>query len=112
MMQNIDIWICIALMFVATVLTRSSFFMLGDAVKLPGWVKHALRYAPAAALAATIAPDILMTAGTSGKLTLTLVHPKLLAAVGASVFFMATRHMLGTIAVGMGLFTLLRLTMA
>ncbi|RJG03839.1 AzlD domain-containing protein [Noviherbaspirillum sedimenti] len=108
-MESIDIWICIALMFIATVLTRSSFFMLGDAVKLPGWVKHALRYAPAAALAATIAPDILMTTGSSGNLTLTLINPKLLAAVGAAVFFMATRHMLGTIAVGMALFTVSRL---
>jgi len=110
-MSDLDVWIAIALMFVATVVTRSSFFMLGDAVKLPGWVKHALRYAPAAALAATIAPDILMTTGNSGNLTLTLIHPKLLAAAGAAAFFLATRHMLGTIAVGMGLFTLLRLTM-
>lgn len=108
-MSDLDVWITIGLMFVATVLTRSSFFMLGDSVKLPEWVRHALRYAPAAALAAAIAPDLLMAAGTSGKMTLTLFNPKLLAAAGAAAFFMVTRHMLGTIAVGMVLFTALRL---
>lgn len=111
-MSATDVWIAIALMFVATVVTRSSFFMLGDAVKLPGWMRHALRYAPATALAATIAPDILMMPSTSGNLTMTLMNPKLLAAAGAAVFFIAKRHMLGTIMVGMALFTVLRLMMA
>lgn len=111
-MSATDVWIAIALMFVATLLTRSSFFMLGDAVKLPEWMRHALRYAPAAALAATIAPDILMMPGGDGNLTLTLLSPKLLAAVGATAFFIVKRHMLGTIVVGMVLFTVLRLAMA
>lgn len=111
-MSDTDVWIVIALMFVATLVTRSSFFMLGDAVKLPAWMRHALRYAPAAALAATIAPDILMTSGSSGNLTLTLFNPKLVAAIGAAAFFIVKRHMLGTIVVGMVLFTVLRLAMA
>jgi branched-subunit amino acid transport protein len=111
-MSATDIWIAIALMFVATLVTRSSFFMLGDAVKLPDWMRHALRYAPAAALAATIAPDILMVPGDAGLPTLSLLSPKLLAAAGATAFFIAKRHMLGTIVVGMGLFTVLRLAMA
>jgi len=106
-----DVWIAIALMFVATVATRSSFFMLGDAVKLPGWMRHALRYAPATALAATIAPDILMMTNASGDPTVALMNPKLLAAAGAAAFFLVKRHMLGTIIVGMTLFTILRLVM-
>ncbi|QAU33649.1 AzlD domain-containing protein [Janthinobacterium sp. 17J80-10] len=108
-MSDLDVWITIGLMFVATVVTRSSFFMLGDAVKLPDWMRHALRYAPAAALAAAIAPDLLLATGGAGNLTLTPINPKLLAAAGAAAFFMATRHMLGTIAVGMALFTAFRL---
>lgn len=111
-MSELDVWITIGLMFLATVLTRSSFFMLGDAVKLPDWVRHALRYAPAAALAAAIAPDLFLVATGSGNLTLTPINPKLFAAAGAAAFFMATRHMLGTIAVGMALFTALRLFLA
>jgi len=108
-MSDLDVWITIGLMAIATVVTRSSFFMLGDAVKLPDWARHALRYAPAAALAAAIAPDMLLVANGPGNLTLTLINPKLLAAAGAAAFFIATRHMLGTIAVGMALFTILRL---
>ncbi|TCS36193.1 branched-subunit amino acid transport protein [Paucimonas lemoignei] len=111
-MTATDVWISIALMFVATLATRSSFFMLGDAVKLPGWAKHALRYAPATALAATIAPDLLMMPDPSGNMALALMNPKLLAGLGAALFFVVKKHMLGTIMVGMALFTILRQVMA
>lgn len=110
-MSATDVWISIMLMFVATLVARSSFFMLGDAVKLPGWARHALRYAPATALAATIAPDLLMMPEASGDLAVTLMNPKLLAGAGAALFFIVKRHMLGTIMVGMALFTVLRLVM-
>jgi branched-subunit amino acid transport protein len=105
-MSEIDIWLSILLLTVATVVTRSSFFVLGDRVKLPPMMQHALRYAPAAALAAIVAPD-LFTSG--GVLAISWVNPKLLAGIGATLFFVTTRHLLGTIIAGMALFTLLRL---
>lgn len=105
-MSTEEIWITIALLTVATIVTRSSFFLLGNAVKLPPKVRHALRYAPAAALAAIVAPDLL-TSG--GGVDVSLANPKLWAGVGATAFFLLTRHLLGTIVVGMALFTLLRL---
>lgn len=107
-MSAIDIWLAIGLVTLATVVTRASFFLLGHRVKLPAKLQHALRYAPAAALAAIIAPD-LFTTGTA--ISPDLWNPKLLAAIGAAAFFLATRHMLGTIMIGMGLFTLLRLVL-
>jgi branched-subunit amino acid transport protein len=107
-MNEFDIWLTIVLLTVATIVTRSAFFLLGDKVKLPSKVQHALRYAPAAALAAIVAPDLL-TSG--GALALTWLNPKLLAGIGATVFFLSTRHLLGTIVAGMGLYTLLRLIM-
>lgn len=107
-MSAIDVWITIGLLTVATIVTRSSFFLLGDRVKLPAKVQHALRYAPAAALAAIVAPDLVLS---GGALNISLMNPKLLAAVGATGFFLATRHMLGTITVGMGLYTILRLAL-
>ena len=107
-MSGMDIWIIIGLLTLATVIARSSLFLLGHAVKLPPKVIHALRYAPAAALAAIIAPDLLLQ---GGALNLSLMNPKLLAAIGATVFFLATRHLLGTIVVGMLLFSVLRITM-
>ncbi|RZI41473.1 AzlD domain-containing protein [Herbaspirillum sp. HC18] len=104
-MSAADIWLTIILLTVATVLTRSSFFMLGHAVKLPPKVQHALRYAPAAALAAIVVPDLVLA---NGALQLTWMNPKLVAGIGATAFFLATRHLLGTIIAGMALYTLLR----
>jgi branched-subunit amino acid transport protein len=107
-MSDIDIWLVIGLLTVATILTRSSFFLLGHAVKLPPKVQHALRYAPAAALAAIVAPDLAMS---DGMLHLSWTNPKLIAGFGAAAFFLATRHLLGTIIAGMALYTLLRITL-
>jgi len=104
-MSALDTWLTIVLLTVATILTRSSFFLLGHAVKLPAKVQHALRYAPAAALAAIVAPDLVMA---NGALQLTWANPKLLAGIGAAAFFLTTRHMLGTIISGMALYSLLR----
>ncbi|HJV72654.1 MAG TPA: AzlD domain-containing protein [Noviherbaspirillum sp.] len=100
-----DIWLTIGLLTVATVLTRSSFFFLGHAVKLPEKVQHALRYAPAAALAAIVAPDLVLA---DGALYLSWMNPKLVAGLCAGLFFVFTRHLLGTIVAGMALYSLLR----
>lgn len=107
-MSAADVWLTIILLTVATILTRSSFFFLGHAVKLPPKVQHALRYAPAAALAAIVVPDLVLA---NGALQLTWMNPKLLAGVGAAAFFLATRHLLGTIVVGMAAYSLLRVIM-
>lgn len=107
-MSTIDIWITIGLLTIATILTRCSFFFLGNAVKLPPKIQHALRYAPAAALAAIVVPDMVMS---GGAISVTWANPKLVAGIGAALFFMATRRLLETIVVGMALFTLLRLMM-
>jgi branched-subunit amino acid transport protein len=107
-MNDLDTWITILLLTVATILTRSSFFLLGGAVKLPPKIQHALRYAPAAALAAFVAPDLALSAGS---VSLSWMNPKLMAGIGAAAFFVTTRHLLGTIIVGMALFSLLRLVL-
>ncbi|NUT59972.1 AzlD domain-containing protein [Herbaspirillum sp. C9C3] len=99
------VWGAIVLMTVSTVITRSGFFLFGHAVKLPPRLKHALSYAPAAAMAAIIFPDLVTT---GGAVEISLANPKLLAGIGAGAFFVATRHLLGTIVAGMSLFTLLR----
>lgn len=75
-------------------------------MRLPPRVQHALRYAPAAALAAIVVPDLVTT---GGAVSMTWSNPKLMAGIGAAVFFLLTRHMLGTIVIGMALFTVIRL---
>lgn len=101
-----EIWITIGLLTAATLITRGSFFLLGGAVKLPPRIRHALRYAPAAALAAIVAPDLLMNGDT---IVLGWSNPKWWAGVGATIFFLLTRHLLGTLVFGMAFFTVLRL---
>lgn len=105
-MSSVDTWLTILLLTLGTIITRGSFFLLGHAVKLPPKVQHALRYAPAAALAAIVAPDLLMI---NGNLALTWMNPKLMAGIGAAIVFLTTRHLLGTIIAGMALYTLLRI---
>jgi branched-subunit amino acid transport protein len=107
-MSSSEIWVTVILLTFATVLTRSSFFLLGNAVKLPPRVQHALRYAPAAALAAVVIPDLV---SSGGVVSLSVMNPKLVAGVGAALFFVATRRLLETIIAGMVLFTVLRLVL-
>ena len=107
-MSATEIWITIALLTLATLLTRGSFFLLGHAVKIPERVQHALRYAPVAAMAAIVAPDLILASGVPN---LSWNNPRLLAAAGAAVFFLLSRHLLGTIVVGMALYTVFRLTL-
>jgi branched-subunit amino acid transport protein len=107
-MSSSEIWTTIILLTFATVLTRSSFFLPGNAVKLPPRVQHALRYAPAAALAAVVIPDLV---SSGGAVSLSVMNPKLIAGIGAALFFIATRRLLETIIAGMALFTVLRLVL-
>ncbi|MGV3655724.1 MAG: AzlD domain-containing protein [Noviherbaspirillum sp.] len=108
-MSASEIWLAILLLALATLITRSGLFLFGASVRLPPAVQHALRYAPAAALAAIVAPDLVLDAG--GAVRLGLDNYKLLAGIGAAGFFLVTRHMLGTIVAGMGLYSLLRLVL-
>jgi len=107
-MSDWYVWGAIVLMTISTLITRSGFFLFGHAVKLPPRLRHALSYAPAAAMAAIVIPD-LVVAGTGTDIS--LANPKLLAGIGGALFFAATRHLLGTIVAGMTLFTVLRLVL-
>ena len=48
---------------VVTVVTRSFFFISSRPWHLPHWAQRGLQYAPIAALAAVIAPELVMTQG-------------------------------------------------
>jgi branched-subunit amino acid transport protein len=90
-----------------TVVTRGSFFMLPARLQLPGRVERALRYAPACALMAIVAPDVLTR---DGDFHLGWHSNELWAVVIAAAVFAKTRNMLVMMAVGMTAFTVLRLT--
>jgi branched-subunit amino acid transport protein len=105
-MSSVEIWLTIIGLTAVTVVTRSFFLVLGDHVPLPERVQHALRYAPACALVALIAPEVLLVKG--GGLV-ALSDPKLAAVAVAVGAMLVTRNMLATMAIGMAVFTGLRL---
>jgi branched-subunit amino acid transport protein len=106
-MTSLDIWITIALLTAATLITRAIFWLVGQNINLPERVQEALRYAPACALAAIIVPDLVFH---HNQITLNFSNPQLIAGVIASAFFLYKRSMFGAIIVGMAAFTLVRLS--
>ena len=105
-MADWEIWTTIGVLVLATAATRSSFWLMGHRVNIPSRVHAMLRYAPACALAAIIAPDLLLD---DGQLQLALGNLKLVAGIIAIVFYVLWRNMLHTIVFGMLVFTALRL---
>jgi branched-subunit amino acid transport protein len=103
-----DAWTWLAILAVSstTLLTRCSFLVLGERARLPPVVERALRYAPAAALAALIGPDLL---AHRGEVDVGLDNWRLYAGLVAVAAFAVTRSMIWTIVVGMAAYTALRL---
>ena len=92
-----SLWLTFLLIGLATTLPRASFILLGTRVALPPYVQQALRYAPAAALAAIVVPDVVLVAGT-----LQPFNPKLAAAAAAISVALLWRNPWLPFIVGMG----------
>lgn len=105
-MNDLDIWLVIVFLTIATVIDRSAFWLVGHHINLPKRVQEALRYAPSCALAAIITPDFLID---NHQIVLNLHNPKLIAGIAATLFFLWQKSMLLTIVFGMLVFTLARL---
>ena len=103
MIGDVELWLSFLFIGLATTLPRASFIVLGNRVDLPAVLQRALRYAPAAALAAIIAPDLLVSAGD-----VTPLNPKLAAAVAVIVVASRWRNPWLPFAVGMGVLLGLR----
>ena len=89
-----------------TVITRG-FFMIPDReIPLPEWMRDGLRYAPLAALAAVIVPEIVMT---QGELIHTWKDARLFAAAAGTAYFFWKRGILGTIISGTAVMLTLRI---
>jgi branched-subunit amino acid transport protein len=82
---------------VITVATRGFFLYPERELPLPGWLKQGLRYAPLAALAAVVAPEIVMT---QDHLITTVKDARLYATLAATAYFFWRRGILGTIVTG------------
>ena len=111
-MIDTDLWtlgVIIGLTLV-TVLTRCFFFMSNRPWHLPHWAQRGLQYAPIAALAAVVAPEVVMT---QGQLISSWQDARIYATlVGAAYFFWRQgqgQAVLGTIVVGMAVYLPLHL---
>ena len=104
-MADWEIWAVIGALAVATAATRSSFWVVGQHVTIPKRVQEMLRYAPACALAAIVAPDLILA---DGHAVLDLSNLKLVSGIVATIFYLLRRNMLQTIIFGMAFYTALR----
>ena len=91
---------------VLTVATRGFFFLTEREIPIPGWLRQGLRYAPLAALAAVVLPEVVLT---QGQLIGTWQDARVFAAVAGAGYFWWRRDILGTIVVGMSVLLPLRL---
>jgi branched-subunit amino acid transport protein len=105
-MSNWQTLLTIAGMVVITLLTRGFFILPSRELPLPGWLREGLRYAPIGALAAVIAPELVMS---QGQLITSWADARLFGAAAAVVWYVWRRDMLSTIIVGTGVMLMLRL---
>ena len=93
-----------------TVLTRCFFFIWNRELPFPAWAQRGLQYAPIAALAAVVVPEVMVS---QGALITTWQDARLYGAAAGLVFYLARRGqgqaVLGTIVVGMAVYVPLHL---
>lgn len=107
-MNETDFWTLATILGMAgvTVLTRCFFFLSDKPWTLPDLVRRGLGYAPIAALAAVIVPEIVMT---QGHLIATWQDARLFGTAAGVAWFFWRRGVLGTIVSGMVVYLLLHL---
>jgi len=105
-MSNLEALVTIVGLAAITVFTRTFFLLSDRELVLPDWVQRGLRYAPLAALAAVLVPEIVMT---QGHLIDTWKDARLFAVAAATGYFFWRRGILGTILTGMAVLVPLKL---
>jgi len=104
-MSSTSIWLLFVAIGLGTFLLRFIFIYLFGKIDMPDWLGRALRFVPAAALAALVFPAL---THPSGHLDLSLHNFRLLAGLGGAVVAWRTRNVLLTILVGMALLWILQ----
>ena len=106
-MNETDLWTLTVIggLAVVTVVARSFFFISSQSWQLPNWAQRGLQYAPIAALAAVVVPEVLVT---QGQLISTWLDARLLGAAAGMAYYAYRQGqgqaVLGTIVVGMAVY--------
>ncbi len=103
---DLQTMLTIVLLAGVTVLARCFFIFSNRDWQLPHWAQRGLQYAPIAALAAVVLPEVVMT---QGQLVATWADARLYAAVAGAAVYFWRRDVLVTIIVGMAVFLPLHL---
>lgn len=88
-----------------TLLCRSFFMIPKDDLPMPRWLRDGLAYAPTAALAAVVTPELVMT---QGHLVSTWQDARIFGALAGLAYYAWGRSLFGTIACGTGVMLVLR----
>jgi branched-subunit amino acid transport protein len=105
----VTVWQSLLVIFglgVITLVTRAFFLIPRRELPLPAWLVQGLRYAPLAALAAVVVPEVVLT---QGELISTWRDARLFAVAAASGWYFWRRTILGTIVTGTAVMLCLRL---
>ena len=105
-MNGWEIALAIAGLTALTVLTRSFFLLTEREIPIPDWLREGLRYAPLAALAAVVVPEVVLT---QGQLISTWQDARPYAAAAGAAYYFWRRDILGTILTGMAVLLPLKL---
>ncbi len=90
----------------AIVLGCRAFFLLPrEELPMPAWLREGLRFAPVAALAAVVAPELVMT---QGELIGTWRDPRIFGALAGLAWYAWRQGLFGTIVCGTGVMLALR----
>jgi branched-subunit amino acid transport protein len=92
------LWLIILGMAFVTIMNRAGFILLAGRFSLPPRVQRALKYAPAAALAAIAMPDIFMS---HGQIDVSLQNVRLIAGLFGFSIAVLTRQTFPAIICGM-----------
>lgn len=93
-------------MTLITIVTRCFFFLSSRPLHLPQWARNGMQYAPIAALAAVIIPEIVMS---QGHVIATWHDARLFGAAAGIAWFYWRKSVLGTIIAGMAVYLPLHL---
>ena len=98
-MSATEIFITTIGMALISLACRAFFMIPNQDLPMPRWLREGLRYAPTAALAAVVTPELVMT---HGHLIDTWRDPRIFGALAGLAFYAWRRGLAGTIVCGTG----------